>query len=572
MDILGNLKLIGLGHISNARLEQLAADPDQPAAGMLWYNTTDGVYRGYDGTTVVTFASAAALAAFATGAGLEPNGTYSADATTNYLQEATSLKDADKRLDTALKALSDVVDAIEPGGDTAPLQAEIDAIEIGAGLGTDGTYAPNDQAPYIGTATSLRDADEKLAGALSSVSGVADSASTTAGNALIAAGNAQDTADAALSRAGGQMSGGIDMSNNAITNLPAPVNPGDAATKAFVEAMAAGLDFQADVLDIQVDDTLQPSLVNGARYIITNAGNLHADFGTIADIANGDIVQYDGEEFVIAYDVSAAGPGAIAWNRAAGSFYVWDGTTWSQFGGLSGITAGIGLEKTGNVLDVKLGDNITVDGNGALTVTADEATGLKYTNDQLQLVRDGTTLAASAAGVKVADAGITATQLAATAFGDGLSGGAGTAVSIKLAPDSGLTLDATGLAFDDTALDALVKKSGDTMTGALVLAADPAADLEAATKQYVDAVRTDLETAVEGSHFVYDGNVSAATHQVIHNIGSKYCNVTVVDSADNVIIPDSVSFDDANTLTVGFASAITCKVIVTGLYVAPVGP
>lgn len=35
--------------------------------------------------------------------------------------------------------------------------------------------------------------------------------------------------------------------------------------------------------------------------------------------------------------------------------------------------------------------------------------------------------------------------------------------------------------------DDVVKKSGDTMTGALTLAGDPTEDLHAATKQYVDS-------------------------------------------------------------------------------------
>jgi hypothetical protein len=41
------------------------------------------------------------------GAGLETNGSYLADALTNYLSSATSLKDADKKLDAAIKALDD---------------------------------------------------------------------------------------------------------------------------------------------------------------------------------------------------------------------------------------------------------------------------------------------------------------------------------------------------------------------------------------------------------------------------------------------------------------------------------
>lgn len=44
-----------------------------------------------------------------TGAGLASNGDYSADDTTNYLTTASSLKDADKKLDAALKSLDDKI-------------------------------------------------------------------------------------------------------------------------------------------------------------------------------------------------------------------------------------------------------------------------------------------------------------------------------------------------------------------------------------------------------------------------------------------------------------------------------
>lgn len=582
MDILGNLKLVGLGHIANARIEQLAADPEVLVAGLLWYNTTDGVYRGYDGTSVVTFASAAALAAVISGTGLESDGSYEADATSNYLASATSLYDADQRLDTALKALSDVVDAIEPGGDIGPLQIEIDAIETGAGLASDGTYSPNAGTHYIGAATSLRSADELLDAALNTVSGVASGAASAASTAQGAAEAAQDTADNALARSGGTMTGVINMGGNAISNVPSPANAGDAVNRAYVDTLFAGLDFQADVLGIQVDGTLQPSLVAGARYIITNAADLHEDFGTIAGVQNNDIVQYDGSDWVVVYDVSDKGEGAMVWSRGASTFYFYDGTAWTAFGGLSGIEAGIGLQKDGNVLNVLLGAGIAdlpegevaidLRSNSGLWLTEDGTTASSGSDAQLALRLDGGTLAVGAGGVKVADAGITATQIAAAALGNGLTGGSGTALSVQLDTDSGLLLGANGLSFDASLLDDYLALGGGTMTGALVLAADPANAMEAATKQYVDAVRTDLQTALEGSTFIYDGSVSAASHEVVHNIGSKYCNVTVVDSGDNVIIPDSVSFDDANTLTVSFATAITCKVIVTSKYVAPVGP
>lgn len=44
----------------------------------------------------------------------------------------------------------------------AALQDAIDAVEVGAGLESDGSYVPNDESKYIKEATSLKDADNKL--------------------------------------------------------------------------------------------------------------------------------------------------------------------------------------------------------------------------------------------------------------------------------------------------------------------------------------------------------------------------------------------------------------------------
>jgi hypothetical protein len=88
-----------------------------------------------------------------TGAGLSATGTYAADATTNYLTAATSLKDADKKLDTQLKAAMD----------------EINAIETGAGLSATGTYTADGTTTYLTAATSLKDADKKLDTAIAGV-------------------------------------------------------------------------------------------------------------------------------------------------------------------------------------------------------------------------------------------------------------------------------------------------------------------------------------------------------------------------------------------------------------------
>lgn len=57
----------------------------------------------------------------------------------------------------------------------------------------------------------------------------------------------------------------------------------------------------------------------------------------------------------------------------------------------------------------------------------------------------------------------------------------------------------------------------------------------------------------------------ATTWVVVHNIGQKYCNVTIVDSTDNVVIPQSIVFTDANTVTVTFNTAISGAAVIMGI-------
>lgn len=131
-----------------------------------------------------------------------------------------------------------------------------------------------------------------------------------------------------------------------------------AFVKTAVERAIAGLDFQKDVLDVQVDATLDPGAAPavGDRYIITDAGNLHAHFGTIAGVANNDIVEFDGSAFVVEYDVSSAGPGALAWNRAATAWFRWDSIGWDEFGGLAGVSGGIGITVDGATISLDLSE------------------------------------------------------------------------------------------------------------------------------------------------------------------------------------------------------------------------
>jgi hypothetical protein len=239
----------------------------------------------------------------------------------------------------------------------------------------------------------------------------------------------QTQIDGKLSLSGGTMTGVINMGLNKITSLGAPTNANDAATKSYVDTLLAGLDFQPDVYDYVADasttspGTGLPAAATGQRYILASGtGSLHAGWGSISGVGNNDIVEYNGTTWFVAYDVSAAGEGALTWNRAADYFMLWSGSSWSEFGGLSGVTAGVGLSKSGNTLNVNLGagivelpsDEIGIDlySTSGLMLTVDGTTSSTNTAAQLSLKLDGSTLSKSANGVKVADSGITATQLA----------------------------------------------------------------------------------------------------------------------------------------------------------------
>ena len=548
MRILGNLTFAGLGQIQNLRVENVTVDPVTPMVGQVWYNSAEGQYKGYDGTTIITFASGgntdiilSEVDRIETAVGLEDDGTYAQLTDSNYINGAASVKQATVLLDTQAKANADAVAAAAQAG--ADAQAEIDRIEAAAGLDSDGNYVAHTDTNYINGAADLKAAD-KLLDAQAKV------------NADAIAVNATDITTK-VAKAGDTMTGDLAFGGTQkVIGLATPTAAGDAANKAYVDAIASGLTWEAPVDAIATEvpsDTT--GLPNGYR---------------VANTTDDKVYTFDGASFdagVVLED------GAAFFNRTDETGYVFNGTELVQFTGLGQVTAGVGLVKNGNVIDVNLGagigqlptDEVGIDAyaQGGLFLTVDGATASTDTAAQLSIKLDGASMALGTDGVKVAAAGITEVELNASVAGNGLTGGAGAA--LEVGAGTGIVVDADTVAFDEVYGDArYINTAGDTMTGDLTLFADPTTAMMAATKQYVDAVRS----AMEGSTFVFDGNVASATHVVAHNIGSQFCNVTVVDSANKQILPDSVTFDDANQLTVGFSSAITCKVIVTGKFVA----
>jgi hypothetical protein len=388
-----------------------------------------------------------------------------------------------------------------------------------------------------------------------------------------------------VNKAGDSMSSNATLTfsgTGTVTGLAAPSASTDAVRKLDLENALAGLDFQPDVLAVQTDATLAPSKTAGARYVLTDVGALHADFGTIASVANGDIVEYVGSAFSILYDVSVKGPGALVWNRALTTWFYYTGTAWSEFGGLAGINVGAGLGKLGNELWVNFGagvkqspsDEVGIDAltAGGLFLTVDGSAASTDTAAQLSILLDGTSLALSSSGIKVPANGITATEINTSSIGNGLQGAGGTAISVKPKTSAGIVVDADGVSVDTTWADArFINVDGDTMTGDLTLKAAPTTDLMAATKKYVDDLGTvvsTLTTRMQNCFKVVDSSTPATSHVITHGFGTKFVNVSVADSTDNVIIPDSIVYTDTNTVTIGFTSSIACTVIISGLKAA----
>ena len=121
---------------------------------------------------------------------------------------------------------------------------------------------------------------------------------------------------------------------------------------------------------------------------------------------------------------------------------------------LTGSFKGDGSQLTGVTSD-QTGEALT-DGSGISDFTFDGSTAVS-----ISVQNDGSTLTVGGGGVKVSDAGITATQLAASVAGDGLAGGAGTALSVNTdgtsITTSGDSLTLAGTAFSssvDSRIDA----------------------------------------------------------------------------------------------------------------------
>ena len=268
-------------------------------------------------------------------------------------------------------------------------------------------------------------------------------------NAEIASGAAialSKLAEAVIQADGGQaFTADQSMGGFKLTNLGDGTNPADAVNKsqldAAVAAIASGsaknvvrlattanitlsgtqtIDGVAGSADdrIFVKNQTAPEenglyLMKAGAWVRTSDADTWAELvGAIVPVAEGT-VNHDTLWLVTADQGGTLGTTAV---------------TSIQLPGPSDILAGAGLTRTGQTIDVVAADtSLTV---GANNVAVNPGEGIEISTG-VRVKLDGSTLARSASGVKVADAGVTETQLNTSVAGAGLTGGGGTALAVN---------------------------------------------------------------------------------------------------------------------------------------------
>ena len=317
----------------NARIQNLANDPSNPVLGQIYFNTAANEMRVYNGTVFEAV-------------GL--NGVTADAAEINILDGATLTT-------TELNYVDGV---------TSGIQGQLDA------------KAPINNPVFTGTVSLVTDL--VFEGATANAFETTVTATDPTADRTITLPDATGTVILSTNTVNSLTapSSSFSMNSQKIVSLADPVDPQDAATKAYVDAARSGLDVKASVraattanITLSGEQTIDGvSVVAGNRVLVKNQGTgsengiyvASADGWSRADDANSSAEVTAGMFTFVSEGTANSDSG---WVLTTNDTITLGSTAlvFAQFSGAGQITAGAGLTKTGNTIDaVGTADRITV--------------------------------------------------------------------------------------------------------------------------------------------------------------------------------------------------------------------
>jgi hypothetical protein len=184
------------------------------------------------------------------------------------------------------------------------------------------------------------------------------------------------TANAALPKSGGTMSGAIAMGSNKITGLGTPTDTGDAATKAYVDSAASYTLPQATSTTRGGIELYSSTTQSTAANSVTTTAS--RTYGIQLNSAGQAVVNVPWDTGIALSDLSvtqnaASGAGALSYNSSNGTFSYTPPTA----DGLGALTAHPTISPVANSVNNSGStfiQDITVDGNGHVTGIVSAAT------------------------------------------------------------------------------------------------------------------------------------------------------------------------------------------------------